>query len=363
MEQHVGHYTYYQNLRRFIDADRRVQASWARITYEQPDMGLSRSRFVPRHLRPALAGSRQVIKALMAAPCDVAFFNTQVPAVLGGAWTYRQPFVISTDITPLQYDAMAASYQHEPDRRGPYHWMKYHANRLALRKATRLLPWSHWAADSLRYDYGAPADRICVTPPGVDVGLWRAKCYDEPTAPLKVLFVGADFRRKGGETLLRAFQALPTGSAELHIATRTPLAAAPCVHVYIGLTPNSAELIELFRACDVFVLPSLAEAFGIVAVEASAAGLPVIATRSGGLPDIVAEGETGFLLSPGDAAALTQCLGQFVADRSLCVRMGHAARLRAEQHFDAHMLANQVVGQLCEIANKTEATAAAQGLV
>jgi spore coat protein SA len=91
------------------------------------------------------------------------------------------------------------------------------------------------------------------------------------------------------------------------------------------------------------VLPSEAEAFGIAAVEASAAGLPVIATAVGGLRDIVVDGETGFLLQPGNVQGMHECLSLLAQDGHRRVRMSRAARSRAEMHFDARRNADRIV--------------------
>jgi glycosyltransferase involved in cell wall biosynthesis len=171
--------------------------------------------------------------------------------------------------------------------------------------------------------------------------------------PLQILFVGGDLARKGGEDLLAAFRALAPGSAELHLVTRAPLPPEPGVRVYNDLRPNSPELIALYRACDLFVLPTKAEAFGIAAVEASAAGLPVIATAVGGLTDIVIDGETGLHMPPGDVAMLTRHLRLLIEDPALRRRLGLAARARAEARFDARVNAARIVDLLQEIVART----------
>jgi glycosyltransferase involved in cell wall biosynthesis len=73
------------------------------------------------------------------------------------------------------------------------------------------------------------------------------------------------------------------------------------------------------------------EGFGLVAVEAAAAGVPVVASRLGALPEIVSDGETGLLVRPGDADALADALRRLLDDRELRARFGMAARLRARR--------------------------------
>jgi glycosyltransferase involved in cell wall biosynthesis len=219
-----------------------------------------------------------------------------------------------------------------------------------MRGAARVLPWSYWARESLIRDYGVEPDRIDVIPPGVDLQLWRPAHVRRQAGSLRILFVGGDFYRKGGATLLEAFRGLPRGSAELHLVTRSQITPEEGVHLYYMMQPNSPELIALYQSADVFALPTEAEAFGIAAVEASAAGLATIATAVGGLADIVSNGETGFLVQPRQALELQSVLQRLADDVELRHRLGHAARQRAELYFDAQRNASRIIGHLREAA-------------
>jgi glycosyltransferase involved in cell wall biosynthesis len=346
MEQHLGHRTYYLNLRRRLVAlPAQIQAAWAEVHYAPQGELWERVPGLPAYVRGTLRGRAEVRRALGGAPADVLFFNTQVPALLGGALTRRRPYLVATDLTPAQYDRLGAQYSHRADRGGPLAAYKHAANRRALRGAAHLLPWSHWAARSLVADYGVAPERVSVLPPGVDLACWRPRPRSE-NGPPRILFVGGDFARKGGDLLLDAYAALPAGAAELTLVTRSPLAAPPGVLVRSDLRPNDPELVELFQRHDIFALPSAGEAFGIAAVEASACGLPVLATTVGGLPDIVADGESGFLVPPCDGGALAERLRLLVEDAGLRARMGRAARARAMSSFDAGRNAERLVGYI-----------------
>jgi glycosyltransferase involved in cell wall biosynthesis len=241
---------------------------------------------------------------------------------------------------------MAEGYGHRADRYGPIRRLKHRLNRQVFAGASHCVGWSSWAAKSIVEDYGVDPARVSVIPPGVDTSRWhpvdRAASDD-----FRVLFVGGEFGRKGGELLLEAFKSL-SPRAELYIVTKTAIAPSDRVHIVNDLGPNDPRLIDLYRSSDVFALPSLAETFGIAAVEASAMGLPVVASSSGGLTEIVVDGETGLTVVPGDIDSLATALVRLERDPALRRRLGQGARTRALERFD---VATNAV-QLFELARQ-----------
>jgi glycosyltransferase involved in cell wall biosynthesis len=357
MEQHLGHQSFFQNMRRFVDQSPHIQATWARITYRRPGSWIEKIPLLPGYLSGTLVGRMQVREALQSGEYDIALFNTQVPAVLGSSLLNRRPYVLCTDITPLQYDQMGLNYGHRPDQLRVISRFKQQINTSVFQNAARVLPWSHWTAESVIGDYGVLEQRVEVVPPGVDVDVWRPG-HDSPgreqqCKPLRILFVGGDFYRKGGSMLVEACRELPAGSVELILVTKSDVPQESWIHTHRDLVPNSAELVRLYQSCDIFVLPSNGEAFGIAAVEASSVGLPVIATRIGGLVDIVTDQETGFLIPPGDKKALVQHLFQLLDDCQLRREMGQAGRTKAEKMFNAKKNASRVIEILCENAARS----------
>lgn len=105
--------------------------------------------------------------------------------------------------------------------------------------------------------------------------------------------------------------------------------------LFLGLQDN---VLPLFSAADLFLLPSEKESFGLGALEAMACRVPVVATNTGGLPEVVKHGETGFLAAVGDIAALAGHALEVLGDESRLRRMGEAARSRAENVFDSRLI-------------------------
>jgi glycosyltransferase involved in cell wall biosynthesis len=165
-----------------------------------------------------------------------------------------------------------------------------------------------------------------------------------------LLFFGDATHDKGIDVLLSAHRAL--GHHPALVVMGRPLAASlrmapPNVHV-LGARPHRAVLRAARRA-SIAIVPSLwAEPFGLVALEAMATGTPVVAARSGGLEEVLVDGETGFLTPPGDSDALAVALRRLLDDSELRTRMASAARRRAE-----HFREEPVIGELERIYRDT----------
>lgn len=99
------------------------------------------------------------------------------------------------------------------------------------------------------------------------------------------------------------------------------------------LPGHRTDLDRLMPSADVFVLPSFTEGLPNVVLEASAAQVPVVATAVGGTPEVIADGQTGYLVSAGDSTAMASRIGEFLQDESLRRRMGEAGREHVREHF------------------------------
>jgi starch synthase len=93
----------------------------------------------------------------------------------------------------------------------------------------------------------------------------------------------------------------------------------------------------------VFLCPSVYEPFGLINLEAMACGTPVVASRVGGIPEVVVDGETGFLVPPGDPRALAAAVREVLADPERAARLGHAGRRRVVDKFSWERIAERTL--------------------
>lgn len=298
----------------------------------------------------ALRGSMAAHRSMRARTLDydAAFYHTQSIALMAPRSMGPAPYVVSVDATPAQMDDMGEWYEH---RRWPFplEAAKRRWHRRTFRKAAAVVAWSRWAADSVVRDYGVDADDVHVVHPGA-----RGSFFDVvPERRLRrpaILFVGGAFERKGGFDLLRAFRRLEE-RAELLLVTEAVVPPMPGVRVLRGAQPGSPELLRAFAQADIFCLPTLADTLVLAIGEAMAAGLPVVSTSVGAIPEWVVDGETGLLHPPGDEDALLAALRTLIGDADLRTRMGDAGRARALEHMNAERNAGRVIDLLKEVAS------------
>lgn len=322
MEQTLGNITHYLNLRRAEPLRDGGPRRWIPIEYQASPL--------PWTVLGGLIARRALGPVLD--QVDGVFIHTTTLALGSLDYFGRKPTILSSDATPMAKRKMRSAYGNSADV-AALELAKRRIYREIFKRAAGFVAWSSWAKRSFVEDYGCADGDVAVIPPGIDLDLF-APGSREHELP-RLLFVGGDFARKGGDLLLDVFRRRLAGKAELILVTGADLPPEPGVRVHRNLKANSDELRNLYATSDVFVLPTRADCYSLVCMEALAAGLPVVTTDVGGLPDVVQEGETGHVVPVDDAGALGDVLTALVADRGKREKMAVSCRADAERRYGA----------------------------
>jgi starch synthase len=350
-----GFTTFHLHLRRALKSHPEVEPIWLDVPAPQllrrligaQIPGLARLDLDLQPLRAQLAQSAYVRRALTnQRQFDVLHACTENAVLLSTRMLASLPSIVSTDATGEQV-APFLPY------RMPTRWTPARV-RLARRweervykAATFVVACSQWAAGSLFESYGVERERVRVIPYGLSVPdhVTRVK-----TDPPEVTFVGARIERKGGTRLLRAFRAGLRNRCVLNLVTRDKVPPEPGVRVYRDFFPGDPRLISLLEHTAVFAFPSDMDTYGYAVLEAMAMGVPVVATPTGAVSEIVVDGETGVMVEHDDEA-LRVALEELLDDETRREAMGAAGRARVEEHFDAVVTTAQLL-ELLEEAYK-----------
>ena len=162
-----------------------------------------------------------------------------------------------------------------------------------------------------------------------------------------VLFVADDIneRRKGFGVLVEALTHLPRSSEPflLSMGSGTLPLGVPFAHLHLGRVSDDRFLSIVYSAADVFVIPSLQEAFGQTALESMACGTPIVGSDAGGIPEIVREGTTGVLVEPANPQALASAIKDLVGDPERRKEMSANCRLIALEEYALEVQARRYV--------------------
>ncbi|WP_250033502.1 glycosyltransferase family 4 protein [Paractinoplanes maris] len=214
-------------------------------------------------------------------------------------------------------------------------------------EASRTIVCSDYMSDEVQRLFDVPAAGIDVVPNGVDALVWSPRPravaaarrrYAEADGPL-VSFAGRLVYEKGVQHLLTAVPALRERHPGLRVVVagdgpyRKDLESLATEGVTFAGFLTGHHLTALMGASDCYVVPSIYEPFGMVALEAAAAGTPVAVADTGGLAEIVEDGVTGVKFPPGDPSALAEAVGSVLADREHARRVARRARRRVHDDF------------------------------
>jgi sugar transferase (PEP-CTERM/EpsH1 system associated) len=225
-----------------------------------------------------------------------------------------------------------------------------------------------------------PKERIRVLPNGVDTSRFIRRPGESQETRQRLglgdesLVIGAVGRLvsiKDHSTLLKAAEilidrgipvaVLLVGSGPELANLQKFVAASPRLSGRVFFTGAASDVAPLLNAMDIFVLPSLSEGMSNTLLEAMASGVPVVATRVGGNPELVDEERSGRLFEPGDVVGLSAMLERMARDSDLRQELGYAARRRAVEHFSLEGMIERYHNLYMELARNRGVLTARQG--
>jgi glycogen synthase len=214
--------------------------------------------------------------------------------------------------------------------------------------------------------------RVAVVPRGLEDWTGLPANAPDPLAEgmLRLVFTGRLESRKGIDILLEIAPDLLTRHPEAHLDVvgndKIPTAAGTtwreqfesnykdhpvASRIRFHGEVSDTDLRGFYHAADVILAPSRFESFGLVHLESSMFGRPVVGCRIGGMPEVIIDGHTGLLAEPADAASLLECIERLLTDVDLRARLGKQARLDYLRRFSPDRMTDSEISFLCEIAD------------
>lgn len=254
----------------------------------------------------------------------------------------RVPIVLGTSTGSISDLKYYLSWPEKRIRRARWLKRQYlqligaHDTSLRPEHAARVLVWSEFAKQMhLEEGYVRP-DQIEVLYPGLP---WRGdeRIKHNGRRETTFLFIGSDFKRKNGHLVLEAFRRVRAKYPDVHLIlvgrpANGKQIVEPSVTHYLFL-PRQELLEGIYPQADVLVLPSRAEGFGLVLLEAMSFGMPVLGVDGWAMPEIIRHGVNGWLVSQPSVDALIEYMQQCAESPELLIRMGKQCKKLFDQHF------------------------------
>jgi alpha-maltose-1-phosphate synthase len=211
----------------------------------------------------------------------------------------------------------------------------YRVEQRIFQQSDLIISFSQWAASSASSEYGVNPGKIQIARNGIPLPANSALRARSPEQ-FHIGFVGNQFTRKGGDLLLRLHQSRFAQEAHLTIVTSENLRSHGLINVTIRRNVPWDELMaEVIPSFDIFVLPTSQDCSPYALVEAMSAGIAVISTRVGAIPEMMRDGIDGFVISPNDEAELARRIAWAMSHREATWRMGQNARQHVSENYAA----------------------------
>lgn len=221
--------------------------------------------------------------------------------------------------------------------------------KIHVRRVERVLATSAHCASRIVRDYGVPAGRVAIVPEPIELDRWRRALESAEKLPREkpsILCVAHLYPRKDVATLLAAMARVRPDATLRVVGLGPELSRLEETARRLGLGARAEflghvdypRLVAEYRRADVFCLPSRQEGFGIVFLEAMAAGLPIVAARAAAAPEVLGDGAYGMLVPPADHVALAAAIERLLEDPEERRRIASAGARRVER-YDAPRVA------------------------
>jgi len=262
---------------------------------------------------------------------------------------YKIPFVLTCHslepLRPWKVDQIGSGYDLSS-------WVE----KLGIESADAVIAVSEEMKSDILKFFNIHPDKIKVIHNGVDLEKWRRIPSEKVRAsygiPEKyVLFFGRTTKQKGIDVLIDAAGMIDpsakivicTAGADTkeYLAEIEARARSKDNIIFINKMLDEDECVAIYSGASVFACPSVYEPFGIINLEAMACGVPVVASRVGGIKEIVIDGETGYFVEPGNPKQLADKINLLLADEVVSRKMGEAGRRRVEERFSWRIIARR----------------------
>lgn len=275
---------------------------------------------------------------------------------------------LSTRFLPVGLPVVATMHHcvHDPAYR-PYKslaqaiYHRAHVKRLErriLERAAVTVAVSRFTAERTQAAFGSGRPRVITL--GIDLdGLYEPVANRKPHDPFRLLFAGTGSRRKGIDLLVPIMERLGPGFTLTVVGTSQIGQSRLPTNIHIrGRLRAKDDLAAAYRESDALLFPSRLEGFGLVAAEAMACGVPVIATRGSSLPEVIEDGVTGILCPQDDVDAFAAAARKLADDVAFATAMSLAARQRAVELFSTTRMVDGYVRVYASCASHTASTRA-----
>lgn len=227
-------------------------------------------------------------------------------------------------------------------------------DKLVAKKSAYYCVASEWSAEHLIRDAEVLSSKIAITPFGPGVLPSASSTVPQRNPGINLLFIGSDWKRKGGDRALESFALAHAHRPELTLTVIGAPEETPIAGVTYLPRQSKEDLSALYSSHDALLEPTEASAGGVVVTDALNHGLPVISTCVGGIPTLVKDGKTGWLVSPENAVEEIANLLRYLTDEELR-QAAHAAREDAAARLTWDKWGKAVV-EICEQVMKNSRT-------